>query len=558
MTKSTEPTGSATTQTKTSQKHCWECLRRRLVCDSVQPICNRCRTGGLVCPGYGEKQPLRWVKPGQVTACTRERAKARLSAGVKTGVSNNTGVDGDSTEANMADRASSTSQEDSNDGGLLRELDALYLLGARQLRNPDAIMRYDIACENFAGVRASYIYNCEIYERSSPLSLLLEESRFKLPLAQIAHHLPAPIQGLFILLALGHQIHRLPSDIEANVRVQVQSAVSFWTYQVVRTLNEDIAQEKKQASDETMTGVLMLMMAGQQLQPSSGWRYHYRGLMQMMRIRGGIEKVWHECPHMHNGILSMVIGEVFANTTSPSHDQVTELSHPRRLNFLLSAWGGHGDVLSVYVGSICPLSLFSNVIQINHLRGLATRGMSNSPSSSSSSSSSSCSSFSHSRPIYADAQVILEQILCFSPEIYASINGNTRTQSKWLLVGRIHQSAIALYCILSLQHVLLLPESETLSRAVRMHYDRLLLDLKEGYKYRNFKNCFFWPLVVSGMCAVRGTAFERAFIADTLRDSVPHMGCSMPILARKVLMEFWGSGTKGWDDCFNQPYVFLM
>ncbi|KAI3339416.1 hypothetical protein F4824DRAFT_455327 [Ustulina deusta] len=561
----TQPTGatvSATANAETPRKHCWECLRRRLVCDSVRPVCNRCRTSGLVCPGYDDKQPLRWVKPGRVTVRTRRRPKAGVSVGAKQTTPDNTDVDGDVIDANIADRTRPTSKEGSSDSDLQREFDALCSLGIRQPKTPDAIMRYDIACENFAGVQASYIYTCEIYERTSPLSVLLEDSRLKLPLVNVSQQFPAPIQGLFVLYALAHQIHRLPRGVEGNVRTRAQSAVSFWTYQVVRTLNEDIALKQKQAGDGTMTGVLMLMIIDQQFRPSSGWRSHYRGLMQMVQLRGGIQKVWNECPHMRSGIWNMVIVEVFANSTSPGHDQLTELSHAKNLDFLQSAWGGGGDVTPVYLGSICPPSLFSDVVRINHLRALATRGISNSPpkssSLSSSSSSPSCpSSYEDDMPVYTDAQTLLDKILHFSPEIYASKNGNTRTRSKWRLVGRVHQSAVVLYCILSLQHVLLLPESETISRAARAHYDRLLLDLKEGYKHASFKTCFFWPLVVAGMGAVRGTAFERAFIADTLRDSVPHMGSSMPILARKMLMAFWGSGKKGWDDCFDQPYVFL-
>ena len=48
------------------KKHCWECRRRRLVCDSKQPECGRCHKDGVTCPGYGAKKPLRWLEPGQV------------------------------------------------------------------------------------------------------------------------------------------------------------------------------------------------------------------------------------------------------------------------------------------------------------------------------------------------------------------------------------------------------------------------------------------------------------------------------------------------------------
>ena len=45
------------------KRHCWECRRRSLVCDSATPACNRCIRTGIDCPGYGETKPrrLQWV-----------------------------------------------------------------------------------------------------------------------------------------------------------------------------------------------------------------------------------------------------------------------------------------------------------------------------------------------------------------------------------------------------------------------------------------------------------------------------------------------------------------
>lgn len=65
-------TGIAMEQRK---RHCWECLRRSLVCDFTEPECKRCIKSGTPCPGYGEKEPLRlnWLAPGKVKSRTRAR-----------------------------------------------------------------------------------------------------------------------------------------------------------------------------------------------------------------------------------------------------------------------------------------------------------------------------------------------------------------------------------------------------------------------------------------------------------------------------------------------------
>lgn len=61
------------------KRHCWECLRRRIVCDFTQPTCKKCLQAGVQCPGYGDKKParLRWLSPGKVAS--RRQARDRNS-----------------------------------------------------------------------------------------------------------------------------------------------------------------------------------------------------------------------------------------------------------------------------------------------------------------------------------------------------------------------------------------------------------------------------------------------------------------------------------------------
>lgn len=47
-----------------SPKSCWQCAKRRLVCDLAKPGCKKCATHGVECPGY-ETKPLQWMQPGQ-------------------------------------------------------------------------------------------------------------------------------------------------------------------------------------------------------------------------------------------------------------------------------------------------------------------------------------------------------------------------------------------------------------------------------------------------------------------------------------------------------------
>jgi hypothetical protein len=47
------------------KRKCWECRRRRLVCDLARPGCTRCQSAGRACPGYRLDKPLKWMQPPQ-------------------------------------------------------------------------------------------------------------------------------------------------------------------------------------------------------------------------------------------------------------------------------------------------------------------------------------------------------------------------------------------------------------------------------------------------------------------------------------------------------------
>jgi hypothetical protein len=71
------------------KRHCWECLRRGLVCDSTEPACTRCAGWGIACPGYDGPKPqrLRWLAPGRVTsrAPPRKQRRPKTAAASKSG-----------------------------------------------------------------------------------------------------------------------------------------------------------------------------------------------------------------------------------------------------------------------------------------------------------------------------------------------------------------------------------------------------------------------------------------------------------------------------------------
>lgn len=65
------------------KEHCWDCRKRRLVCDSVYPACTRCVKRGDLCPGYGAK-PLTWIKKRSLNG--KQKDGQALAAIARTGM----------------------------------------------------------------------------------------------------------------------------------------------------------------------------------------------------------------------------------------------------------------------------------------------------------------------------------------------------------------------------------------------------------------------------------------------------------------------------------------
>jgi hypothetical protein len=54
-------------------RQCWECLKRRLVCDFTLPHCKKCQKSSRACPGYDNRKPLQWIANGKVTSRHRNK-----------------------------------------------------------------------------------------------------------------------------------------------------------------------------------------------------------------------------------------------------------------------------------------------------------------------------------------------------------------------------------------------------------------------------------------------------------------------------------------------------
>lgn len=188
---------------------------------------------------------------------------------------------------------------------------------------------------------------------------------------------------------------------------------------------------------------------------------------------------------------------------------------------------------------MCPPLLWTEIIKINHLRW---RAAGPEPVSAEDLSNEACG--------------ILSRTSGFSPEQWAEPKPSFKED--WVFMGRMYQSAVALYCILSLQSLSVLPATHELITACAAHSQVLWDLLHEGLPSPRLKHFMLWPLVVLGVTAAHGGGAMRAFVAEQLPKLGYDVGTYVPLTAKSVLESFWASGETSWDLCFDKPYAFTM
>lgn len=224
----------------------------------------------------------------------------------------------------------------------------------------------------------------------------------------------------------------------------------------------------------------------------------------------------------------------FSNSLGPAADQIS-ITEPLEQHI--------EDVEKLYSlifpFVLCPPTLFVEIIRVNRLRWEATNAPFDDPSR-------------HT----LDAHDILARVEAFEPEDWAQPGEN---HEDWQLIGSIYQSAIALYCTMSLQAVGALPDNLEMVGMRITHGERLLENLKAAAHSRHLRKFSLFPLCVLGVEAgFHDQPGTRIWIERRLEDHSRLLGTSSPLKARAVLRRYWQRKTAGWDECFDGPYVYIL
>lgn len=235
-----------------SSQWCWECQRRRIVCDNQRPVCNKCQSLGIVCPGYEDKKPLVWLAPGRVLSRPR---KSKTRHGTQKLV-----VQEAEKRSTRNERENEGSSRGIYPGYHVRvRTDASDIVEAAEyckLRVPSSRQ-----CPNTSNSdTASVADNCQVYP--DLISNQLAANPFVLPILNL-HAIPSSMRHALVSIALGHRIHTLPLSSSP----ETSSLKKTWWLRLhhhrgvaIRILNEAISDEATSSTNETISCVLVFMI----------------------------------------------------------------------------------------------------------------------------------------------------------------------------------------------------------------------------------------------------------------------------------------------------------
>ncbi|KAF6817159.1 hypothetical protein CSOJ01_02579 [Colletotrichum sojae] len=480
------------------KRHCWECRRRCLVCDFTEPSCQRCTAASVDCPGYGDVKPtrLRWVATGKVTSRGR-RGNAKRSI-----------------EDSYKQQRRTTQPEFS-----------AWTIAYTP--------RFKLNTDICALPQAVEYFNSCILPDLIPL-LELGPNPHVYPLTathiRVAATTPEYLQFGMVCMILSHRLNRTRADSRMS-RKLTERFYHYWGL-AIRSLNEHLDVKDARTGDLAIAGILTLLLADVQNGTSLDWRCHMEGVHKIISLRGGLHAVAGSRT-LEPLLLVLWSVAVIGNTTCPASDLATTAAQLDALDLIMERF-----TIAVSPFHMFPLPLYGEMIRINHLRARAL--------------------VESAGALSQEASEILERIQRFSIEEWAESrtpNGSS-SQEDWMLLGSIHQSALLIYCILSLQSLSVFPETPSLRETCAAHGQLLHLLLKRALSSPKMRRFTIWPLVLLGVEGVHGGPEARRFVARQLPELSRDLGTHVPLTAKRVLERFWESGETSWDACFDKPYAF--
>ncbi|KAI9150431.1 Phomenoic acid biosynthesis cluster-specific transcriptional regulator [Paramyrothecium foliicola] len=587
-------------------RQCWECLRRRWVCDAARPVCNKCRAAGIVCPGYNDRKPLTWLAPGRVTSRARrqnpkqgQRGQTGDSTGEDVGIKLGKGKKSaarkagpDSLLASCSLPAASTelppivgTDSSSNHSATNSSHEAFTGIVPESLpgNHPQIADTADLA-------EAARYYNAYIYP--SLITCQLAPNPFVAPVSSV-ECIPPSLGHALVSMTLRHRIlqHNInrrpnsssrsspssdsPSPPSSPPSLLGSSGTSYGSETTNRNspssstsapasnanpapcAEEPLADMWMQLHRHTGLGIRALNEEiSEESTRSSDATITSVSTFLTAELTHSVSPLWR--PHA-DGLLALITlrGGLGKLTESAEHLK------PALLSFVIVSAlanttspptdqimiGSHEELMGV-IPELYNTGVFPALpcplplfINIININRMRHQLATEPPLPLSSKTQA--------------AAIIMRHINEFIPEIWAQSQGKSHLK-EWYLIARIFQSAVWLYCTAALTSTAeILSDSRISTDSSIDHRTRLFALLLEAMESPVVKRGVVWPLVVAGFEAATGTSEERSFVNEHLFQIMRDTGASYPLVAKGALEKFWTSGKTLWDDCFDHPYAVL-
>ncbi|KAI8724138.1 Zn(2)-C6 fungal-type domain-containing protein [Fusarium sp. LHS14.1] len=490
-------------------KPCWECLKRRLVCDLGRPGCQKCQSRDTECPGY-DKKPLKWLHPGQT------RSKGRRAKN----------------ESNVIQLA----LKDTTEATTLFEAIEYYNVHIC----PDLVA-------NGSGATT--------------------KSPFIIPLAN-APYAPATIRHCLVSSALAHRILQSEQGFEED-RAILASRLQTYRGAAIRHLacgvkhGSEVGWNKtsgREGRDATLASMLVFLFAELQQSFSPNWRQHSDAAHTLIELFGGTAQLIQEWPWFNHLFRYFILIDIMGTVTAPAPEVERTNRQLEYIGLLPSMYG-----VGLWTSLPCPPELLADIILVNHMRATAT----DDPLFAQHQHSSAIDLLERIMVFSVDDWAASINPY---PQPKTSDKTVIQRQTEllgWQRVAYIYQSAVALYCISSL----LTPDYNSNNIQAASGIDvssrqsscrkALLQDLRDVAldPKSELRKYLMWPTVIAGIELDADDETSKAFILDELAWASKMFGTASLLVAQDLLKRIWGSGktgTRNWDDLFDRPYAFVM
>ncbi|WPH01375.1 fungal-specific transcription factor domain-containing protein [Acrodontium crateriforme] len=476
---------------------CWECRRRRLLCDGTWPKCRKCATALVNCPGYERRnRPLRWLQPGQIIARRSPKNDSTLALA-------NKGESQTSAEVEVVPRGDVDETMD------LHTMD-LVELDKKPLRSD--IQDAAEAAFYYCAQVSPYEFPCELKPHITT-NLITPEM-----LTEASRH-------LLIVTMLHHRSIQATGSKTMEPHSMMNLRTLEYKQLAIATINRHLNNELTRIGDEVLFDIWYSAITEILISSKPRWIIHYRAMYKIIDLRGGLATFIRTTAWSHAQILQMLLHMLSIEVTTNSSLLVPMVSRQDTKHWLSILHSGKDEISSFP----CPLPLLLNIVEINTLRR-------------------------ERHILWRSAAVDIITRLRDAP-IQEWIDSKDVYRKEWSAIIRIFHASVSLFALNTLSN----PALPSWTVPFRRSQRKLLFSLlPKAWKMTTLKCILNWSAVIAGFEAAKGTKADRVFVEDFLGTMGREMGAATPFHAQAVLRRFWASGKTEWDECFDDTYSFSM